>query len=461
MAVSPAVEWTRTSPDCRTSGMRSVNPSATRRRRPNRATRRPASASSWPHRTSATAPGTASASAEAPSRSPTAQPPPEITTTGPSSGRPSAARDAARDGGAAKRGSPRPRTAPTRAPGPAMARTSGIASAWLTRCRSAPGCAQKRSAATSVTTATTGTGRRPSARRRPRTSVVPGYVDTTTWGRREATARRRPRPQATSPIAPNSRRVSARSWTRRWVRSNTASPAGVPKLDPSRSTRRAGAPIAARPSTTSTAPPGARCASSSASTCAGTSCPAPIEALSTTQRSPGAPRGPPARGLGCSAVAVSVVLMGGPYPGRRRGAAARSARGQVGRQRHVGRRARLAAVVPAVPGQPVAALVRAVAADREEREPAGAAVREPPAHVRAHAGGVAALQAALLAAVELERQRAVQDEVDLLLAAVRVDPPALARLQEQQVEPEGGEAEGTAQRHETLAGVEVEVREGG
>ena len=77
-------------------------------------------------------------------------------------------------------GSSRPRTCTTRAPGPAIARTSGIASAWATRCRSAPGWAQKRSAATSVTTATTGTGRRPIARRRPRTSVVPGYVDTTT-----------------------------------------------------------------------------------------------------------------------------------------------------------------------------------------------------------------------------------------------------------------------------------------
>ena len=53
-----------------------------------------------------------------------------------------------------------PRTCTTRAPGPAIARTSGIASAWVTRCRSAPGWAQKRSAATSVTTATTGTGRR-------------------------------------------------------------------------------------------------------------------------------------------------------------------------------------------------------------------------------------------------------------------------------------------------------------
>ena len=92
---------------------------------------------------------------------------------------------------------------------------------------------------------------------------------------------------------------------------------------------------------------------------------------------------------------------------------------------------------------------------------AGPRFVEPPPHVRPDARDVAGAQAALLAAVELERQRALQDDVDLLLAPVRVHPPALAGREQEEVEAEGGDAQPAAQRHEALARVEVEVREGG
>ena len=59
-------------------------------------------------------------------------------------------------------------------------------------------------------------------------------------------------------------------------------------------------------------------------------------------------------------------------------------------------------------------------------------------------------------AFELERERALEDDVDLLLALVAVDAAALPGLQQHQVEAEALDAERVAEPHEALAGLEVE-----
>ena len=66
-----------------------------------------------------------------------------------------------------------------------------------------------------------------------------------------------------------------------------------------------------------------------------------------------------------------------------------------------------------------------------------------------------------LAAVELERERALEHDVDLLLPLVAVDAAALAGLEQHQVEAEALDAELAPQRDEALAGLEVERRKGG
>ena len=236
MTVRPAVEWTRTSAACRTSGMRSVNPRVISRACPKRAVRRPASVSSRPQRTSAADPGTARASAVAPSRSPTAQPPPEITTTArPRAGRAPAAPPPAT--AARRTGGRRPRVRRGRGPGDGADLGDRLGLGDEVQVRA--GWAQKRSAATSVTTATTGTGRRPIARRRPGPPSSPGTSTRRRRGLAEAMARRRPRPQASRPIAP--KRSGGRDVVdEAWTRSKVASPTGAPKLDPStRPARRA------------------------------------------------------------------------------------------------------------------------------------------------------------------------------------------------------------------------------
>ena len=62
----------------------------------------------------------------------------------------------------------------------------------------------------------------------------------------------------------------------------------------------------------------------------------------------------------------------------------------------------------------------------------------------------------LLLALDQQRQRPLQHEVDLLLALVAVDAPALARLEHHLVDPEARDPERAAQRDEALAGVGIE-----
>ena len=102
--------------------------------------------------------------------------------------------------------------------------------------------------------------------------------------------------------------------------------------------------------------------------------------------------------------------------------------------------------------------MRLGAAEREQRQRLVAAVGEPAAHAGPDAGQLAAAQLVRLA-LQLERQRALEHEVDLLLALVAVDPPALARPQADQVQAERRDAELAPQRLEALVAVEVECGE--
>jgi hypothetical protein len=99
------------------------------------------------------------------------------------------------------------------------------------------------------------------------------------------------------------------------------------------------------------------------------------------------------------------------------------------------------------------------AAERQQAQPVGPAVGELAAHAGRHARQRAGLERVLLTLHE-ERQRPLEDEVDLLLALVAVDAPPLTGLQDDLVEPERAHAELLAQPHEALAGVVVQRREG-
>src|SRR4051794_4699823 len=75
-------------------------------------------------------------------------------------------------------------------------------------------------------------------------------------------------------------------------------------------------------------------------------------------------------------------------------------------------------LVPVAVGEPVTADVRLGAAEREQGDACVAAVGEAAPDVGGDAGGIARLQGVHLAAVELERQRALEHDVDLFLVAV-------------------------------------------
>src|SRR4051812_26662784 len=60
-----------------------------------------------------------------------------------------------------------------------------------------------------------------------------------------------------------------------------------------------------------------------------------------------------------------------------------------------------------------------------------------------------------------QRQRALEHEVDLLLALVGVDAPALAGVQDDLVEPEARDPELGAQAHEAVLGVGPQARRRG
>ena len=118
-------------------------------------------------------------------------------------------------------------------------------------------------------------------------------------------------------------------------------------------------------------------------------------------------------------------------------------------------------VVPVGVGEAVAADVGLGSTERDQRHAGVAAVGEASAGVRADAGGVLRLEGVDLAAVELERERAREHDVDLLLPLVAVDAAALPGLEQHQVEAEALDAELAPQRDEALAGLEVEGRKGG
>ena len=87
-----------------------------------------------------------------------------------------------------------------------------------------------------------------------------------------------------------------------------------------------------------------------------------------------------------------------------------------------------------------------------------AAVRELPAHVRADARDLAALQRLLLVRARGEGERPLEHDVDLLLALVAVDAAALARAVAQQVEAEGAHAELAPEGLEAAVAVELDPR---
>ena len=92
-------------------------------------------------------------------------------------------------------------------------------------------------------------------------------------------------------------------------------------------------------------------------------------------------------------------------------------------------------------------------------QPLRAAVDELAAHRRRDAHELAALERLFLA-LDQDRQRPLEHEVDLLLVEVAMDATALARLEHDLVDPEARDAELAAQRQEALADVGVQAGAG-
>src|SRR6185369_6100277 len=95
------------------------------------------------------------------------------------------------------------------------------------------------------------------------------------------------------------------------------------------------------------------------------------------------------------------------------------------------------------------------AADGKQVQRAGPAVDQLALDARGDADDLAALERRLLALDE-QGERPLEHEVDLLLALVRVDAPALARVQHDLVEAEARDAELGAQAHEAVLGVRLQ-----
>ena len=95
------------------------------------------------------------------------------------------------------------------------------------------------------------------------------------------------------------------------------------------------------------------------------------------------------------------------------------------------------------------------AAERDQQHVLVAAVGDVAAHLGRDAGELALAELPDLA-LDHERERAGEDEVDLLLGRVAVDAPALAGPQDDLVDAEGRDAQLAAERDEALLGVGVE-----
>src|SRR5205085_2256925 len=164
-------------------------------------------------------------------------------------------------------------------------------------------------------------------------------------------------------------------------------------------------------------------------------CPARRQRLRPGRAGPHAgdrrPRGPGDRPPGA----------GGPGPWGRLG------RRQVVRERDLLRRAAgVVGLVPRRPGQAVAADMLPLPADRQHGARLAAAVEELAAQLRPDPHRLPAPQLGPLLAVDDQRELALQHDVDLLLALVAMDAPPLAGSQQDQVEPEAGDAQLRARR---------------
>ena len=140
-----------------------------------------------------------------------------------------------------------------------------------------PGCAQWRSAARSVIALTAGLASAPSCRIRPSSSLHSGYVETTTsagWAARCACRRPRTSLSTTAGAGVARRAAACRAGS---APRRAAWPSAEPEAGTPPSIVRATGPASASPSTTSAVAPRSR--RPAARTWAGTSWPAPIEAV--------------------------------------------------------------------------------------------------------------------------------------------------------------------------------------
>ena len=95
------------------------------------------------------------------------------------------------------------------------------------------------------------------------------------------------------------------------------------------------------------------------------------------------------------------------------------------------------------------------AAQRDDRAALRSAVDELAAHAGADARELAAREVVRLA-LDDQRERALPDQEDLLLAPVVVHAPALAWREDHEVEAEAARLERPSQRDEAIVAVEVE-----
>jgi hypothetical protein len=129
---------------------------------------------------------------------------------------------------------------------------------------------------------------------------------------------------------------------------------------------------------------------------------------------------------------------------------------QVRRQRQVLRRDSVL-VIPRRERLAVTALVLAIPAEREQDQRLRAAIDELAPQRGSHAHELALRERRLLA-LDQQGELALEDQVDLLLALVAVDPPSLPGLQDKLVDSESAHAELPAQRHEAFCAVALEAR---
>ena len=108
----------------------------------------------------------------------------------------------------------------------------------------------------------------------------------------------------------------------------------------------------------------------------------------------------------------------------------------------------------------VTAFVLALAAERQHRQGAGPAVHKLAPQVGCDPDQLALLELDLLA-LDQERERAREHEIDLLLPEVTMDAAPLPRPQHDLVQAERADAERAAKTHEPVGGIGVDAGSGG